>query len=156
MSYCTVFVEVLLTGHQSGGGYEDITRPEPTLLTHPPSYDFSHIKFFETFQVDLSRALKGVFPAKANKYDGVYSLLIDWKDDDLGCASEIRDLDAQLQRQFNFQTEKFSIPTLNSERVLQDKLVDFERAYRDGVNLLIIYYGGHGQCNLQGNSIWRA
>ncbi|KAL9101314.1 MAG: hypothetical protein Q9187_009259, partial [Circinaria calcarea] len=55
-----------------------------------------------------------------------------------------------------FQTEKFSIPTLNSERMLQDRLIDFERAHREGSNLLIIYYGGHGQFNLQGNSVWRA
>ncbi|KAL9102369.1 MAG: hypothetical protein Q9187_009131, partial [Circinaria calcarea] len=136
--------------------YLDLTNLKPALLTHPPCYDFGHIKDFETFRDNLSRALKGTFPLKANKYDGVYSLLIDWRDDDLGCASEIQDLDAQLKNQFRFQTEKFSIPTLNSERMLQDRLIDFERAHREGSNLLIIYYGGHGQFNLQGNSVWRA
>jgi len=125
-------------------------------LTHPPSYDFNHIKSFDTFKDDLSDALKRAFPTKKRKYDEVYSLLIDWEEDDLGCASEIKDLDEQLQRQFYFKTERFSMPSLNSELVLQDKLVDLERAHRNCSSLLIIYYGGHGDWNQQGLSIWRA
>ena len=131
-------------------------EPRQSPLTHPRSYDFSHCDTFSTFQRDLDRALQGVFPAKPGKYDGVYILLINWEDNDLDCASEITALELQFQKQFHFETKKFSISSLDLERILADKLSDWERAHRSGFNLLIMYYRGHGHYDSQDLSIWRA
>lgn len=86
----------------------------------------------------------------------VHVLLVRWTEDDLDVKSEIITLRAVFEKQFNFKVEEWQIPAESSTRALQTKLYNFQHAHQDPKELLIFYYGGHGEDDPRGRSIWRA
>ena len=92
-------------------------------------------------------------------YSGVFVLLLRWEDDDLGTEIEVNDLEEVLADVYHYNTERYLIPSDDPTIQLDHELNDFRRAYDNGTNLLIIYYGGHGflDYNRPGRrSIWQA
>ena len=113
----------------------------------------------EDFAKDLDQALEKSFPSKGGPhlYSAVHVLLLRWVDDDLQVQTEISKLQSVLANQFLFQVEQWQIPSTSPTRALQTKLYDFQEAYQDENELLIVYYGGHGDADpRRGRSIWRA
>lgn len=130
------------------------------MRTHPDKYDYQHVETLEVFANDLNQALKGSFPQNGNPYTAVHVLLLRWTDDDLQVQSEITKLRKVFERQFRFTTEEWQIPSEPGNgptRALQSKLYDFQDSHQSGSELLIVYYGGHGEADpRRGRSIWRA
>ena len=111
----------------------------------------------EIFAKDLDQALKNSFPCTATLYTAVHVLLLRWLDDDLEVQTEISKLQSVFANDFFFQVEQWQIPSMNPTRALQTKLYSFQEAHQDEKELLIVYYGGHGDADTRrGRSIWRA
>ena len=124
-------------------------------LTHPVTKDFDH-KTWDAFANDLTIACASVFPPNPIQYRKVHALLLNWAADDLGTEVELQDLGTQLRSQFNFTTEFWKIPSQDSENELEKKLSRVKGEMEGQGNLLIVYYGGHGQRDIWNRSIWAA
>ncbi|CAF3631085.1 unnamed protein product, partial [Fusarium graminearum] len=76
-----------------------------------------------------------------------------WDEDELQVEGELN----ELRRVFNlygFTTTKFRIPTSNSHRKLNQKVLSFVEEHENEDALLVIYYGGHGIINKARQSTW--
>lgn len=111
----------------------------------------------ETFTNDLRQAIDSSYPQEQYPYSAVYVLLLQWAEDDLHIHLEADMLRKVFDRQFGFQTENWQIPSQNSSRALQKKIYDFQDAHQSSTELLILYYGGRAETDLNhGRCIWRA
>jgi hypothetical protein len=81
-------------------------------------------------------------------------LLLWWEDDDLGCVAEIDRFGDLLDQKYGYSVEKWGIPTDRSYRELSDKVRQFESESRGKDDLLLVYYGGHGEASENGRAIW--
>lgn len=71
-------------------------------------------------------------------------------------VQEIEDLSATLETQFGFETHQWNIPNIRkASNALDSKLVEFRNSHDSPLELIIIYYGGHGY-EEKGQSIWSA
>ncbi|KAL9015742.1 MAG: hypothetical protein Q9185_006882, partial [Variospora sp. 1 TL-2023] len=126
-------------------------------LLHPDKYDHEHISKLQVFTSDLREAIYTSFPRLTTPYTSVHVLLLRWAEDDLNVLEELTILKGVFETQFRFATEQWDIPSQNSTRALQSKLYDFQDAHQDENELLIVYYGGHGDADRRrGRSIWAA
>jgi hypothetical protein len=124
-------------------------------LTHPVTKDFDH-KNWNAFANDLTNACASISPPNPIQYCKVHALLLNWALDDLGTDVELQDLGTQLRSQFNFTTETWKIPSQESDNELEKKLSQVKGELAGQGNLLIVYYGGHGQWDSRQRSIWAA
>jgi hypothetical protein len=118
-----------------------------------------HLESFEEFFKHLNRAAKTTLPRTSRRYRDVVVLLLRWEEDDLGTETEISDLERVFQDMYHYRTERYLIPSKDSETQLEYLLNDFRRAHDDEASLLILYYGGHGSLELNkrpSRSIWQA
>lgn len=108
------------------------------------------------FSDDLQEAIQTSFPRSAHPYTAVTVLLLRWIDDDLNIQVELDRLRDVFDFQFKFATEQWNIPSKNPTRALQTKLYDFQEAHQSESELLVVYYGGHGEASRRGKSVWAA
>ena len=159
-----------LSSVQGGDNINSSTASSPVPSSHeehitPPSdlsasaladlalYTPPHLPF-STFRDHLQRAINGAVHPVARRYAAVRCLLLSWEDDRLGCLKEIDELGKVFLEHFNFQVEKWQIPTLNSFMSLQWKLMEFQRQAVEKGELVILYYGGHGGQTKEGQALW--
>jgi hypothetical protein len=119
--------------------------PDSVALKEPlPKLDApgdGHLNNFEEFFEHLNRAAKSVLLRVSRRHSGAYVLLLRWEDDDLGTETELSDLGEVLRDVYYYTTERYLIPLDDPATQLEYGLNDFRRAYDNGTNLLIIYYG---------------
>lgn len=135
------------------------TSTDPELASRSRTHDISrisyHIKDLETFGETLTRAAAAAFPNQGKtRYRNVYVLLLCWEEDNLGVAVELQELDEVLSQTYHFQTQAWRIPSANAHNALAFQLMDFLRNHDDRENLLMIYYGGHGEMNDDRQCVW--
>ncbi|KAL8680082.1 MAG: hypothetical protein Q9224_006975, partial [Gallowayella concinna] len=136
-------------------GYGEDSSTSSSL--HPDGYDNAHISNLDVFCQDLQKAIANSFPRPKTLYIAVHVLLLRWAEDDLNVQEELTVLKTVFEDQFKFATEQWDIPSHNSTRALQTKLYDFQNAHQSEDELLILYYGGHGDADRRrGRSIWAA
>lgn len=123
--------------------------------THPKTLNFDHVSW-TTFAQDLTIAGQSIFSQHPATYEGVHALLMNWVDDDLGTNTELSDMNALFQNDFQYSSEVWKIPAKWSEQALEQKLSDVKRDFGNEKRLLIVYYGGHGRFDSNGRSIWQA
>ncbi|PNP84784.1 hypothetical protein FNYG_01878 [Fusarium nygamai] len=100
-------------------------------------------------------AAKRAFPNSAySRYTEVQVLLIRWEEDELEVEWELNELQRVFHRLYGFTTDKFLIPTQNSHRKLNHKVLGFVEEHENEDTLLIVYYGGHGIINKARQSTW--
>jgi tetratricopeptide (TPR) repeat protein len=121
---------------------DSVVNEPPLLALDTPGDD--HLDNFEEFFEHLNRAAKSVLPRVSRRHSGAYVLLLRWEDDDLGTETEVSDLEEVFRDVYHYNTERYLIPSVDPTTQLEYRLNDFRRAYDNGTNLLIIYYGGHG------------
>ncbi|KAL8990794.1 MAG: hypothetical protein Q9169_008037 [Polycauliona sp. 2 TL-2023] len=135
-------------------GYsEDDTPPSST---HPNNFDHDHISSLEVFSQDLQTAIANSFPRPRSSYTAVHALLLRWAEDDLNVQVELTALKHVFTSQFRFACEQWDIPGRDPTRALQKKLYDFQDSHQGEDELLVVYYGGHGDPDRRGRSIWAA
>ncbi|KAF5984484.1 hypothetical protein FCOIX_2611 [Fusarium coicis] len=114
-----------------------------------------HMNNLQQFVNDLQSAAKRAFPNSAySRYTEVQVLLIRWEEDELEVEWELNELQRVLHRLYGFTTDKFLIPTQNSHRKLNHKVLGFVEEHENEDTLLIVYYGGHGIINKARQSTW--
>jgi hypothetical protein len=81
-----------------------------------------------------------------------------WKDDDLGCHTEVEELGQFFRDIFGYTTQTYIIPSetknVNPERKLLMEVLRVLDEHPLRSHLVIFYYGGHGELNQQGSSVW--
>ncbi|KAL8753620.1 MAG: hypothetical protein Q9199_004924 [Rusavskia elegans] len=136
---------------------DDYERTEG--LGSTPSSDHEHISKIGVFSQDLQTAIANSFPRQRSPYTSVYVLLLRWAEDDLNVQAELTTLKHIFEKQYRFTTEQWDIPGRDSTqatRALQRKLYNFQDSHQCEDELLIVYYGGHGDPDRRGRSIWAA
>ncbi|PVI02228.1 hypothetical protein DM02DRAFT_310627 [Periconia macrospinosa] len=108
----------------------------------------AHRRFFsldrEIAQVEFNKSIAGSYRDGNAEYDAVGVLLLTWREDDLKCKEkEVNVLENVFKTQFNFNTEQYEIPPIDSQKSLLSRLQAFIRCYDSPSKLGIIYYGGH-------------
>ena len=93
-------------------------------------------------------------PRPTTPYIHVDVLLLQWEDDDLMVDSEIKELEQLFARGCHFATHRWSIPSIEPENKLINRILEFKWGKTDS-DLLILYYGGHAGGNPQ-QCIWAA
>ncbi|RGP80476.1 hypothetical protein FLONG3_1404 [Fusarium longipes] len=126
----------------------------PPLSTHDTTKSHHHMENFERFIQDLQTSAKRAFPNSAySRYSDVQVLLIRWEEDELQVEDELNELKRVFDL-YGFITDRFLIPTSNSHRKLNQKVLSFVEEHEHEDTLLIIYYGGHGSINKARQSTW--
>ncbi|KID97184.1 Peptidase C14, caspase catalytic, partial [Metarhizium majus ARSEF 297] len=74
----------------------------------------------------------------------VQALLICWKDAIKTFKDRRTDLQRVLRSPYNFGAEAIDIPSTDPEKYLDDEIRKFRDAHDKEQNLLVVYYGGHG------------
>jgi hypothetical protein len=93
----------------------------------------------------ISNELSRYHPRRSQRYSAVNVLLVTWKDDDIGVASEVDELAHLFRDEFSFFVWPYQIPSNNSQVQLQLHVAQFiERCGSSDDNLIILYYSGHG------------
>ena len=60
-----------------------------------------------------------------------------------------------FEDQYNFETNTYLIPSIDSEQLLVQRIFEFRKKYAAPENLLIIYYGGHAEQAEHDHCMWR-
>jgi hypothetical protein len=81
---------------------------------------------------------------RIQRYTCVVALLLYWKETDLKIDGELQALEDLLQDTFNYNVERYAIPSEKSQRMLCSAVNKFLDQYGTSDNLVIVYYGGHG------------
>jgi hypothetical protein len=108
---------------------------------------------------ELQRSLDATFSSAGCPYDKVAVLILYWLEDDFlsPCANEAQKVVDLFSRDFQYETEIFPIPSLNSQNLLEQRVVNFKCANDSESSLLIVYYSGHGDPDVdRGKAVWAA
>ena len=93
------------------------------------------------------------------EYKNVSVLLLQWETSDMdGIDKEIDDLGELFTKTFHFSVKRFRIPEQQSFLSLETRIIQFIADEDSPSSLLIIYYIGDADPNLEGNreSVWAA
>ena len=109
-------------------------------------------------QDELTAELDRYQPFRGSYYAAVTALMLVWQDDDLGCINEVRELSVILEQVFHYTVRQFLIPSERSQASLGRAVSDFLYDHGSCGNLVLIYYGGHGDPDLEGGkeAVWAA
>ncbi|KAH7152895.1 hypothetical protein EDB81DRAFT_841280 [Dactylonectria macrodidyma] len=109
----------------------------------------------QVFVDDLQLAAERAFPNSAySRYKEIQVLLIRWEEDELEVEWEMEELRKVFRDMYGFSTEQFLIPTQNSHRKLNRKVLSFVEEHEKEDVLLLVYYAGHGVINKARQSTW--
>ena len=81
-------------------------------------------------------------PRPESPYSNVDVLLLQWESDDLKVDREIKELEHVFATMCHFTTHRWSIPSIDPEDGLANRIFEFKRG-KTVDDLLILYYGGH-------------
>ncbi|KAI1752313.1 hypothetical protein F4782DRAFT_501326 [Xylaria castorea] len=138
-----------------GSSLED---SKPPSATHDISRVNYHVKRLPDFARALEDSAARAFPNRGSsqRYKKVYVLLLHWDSDDLFVLPELEDLEICLQRDYNFESERFIIPSSNAHLDLMLKIGAMIKDHESLDTLLIVYYGGHARIDDARQSTWCA
>ncbi|KAI0481552.1 hypothetical protein F4859DRAFT_529354 [Xylaria cf. heliscus] len=131
---------------------------KPLSATHDISRVNYHVKRLPDFAKALEDSAARAFPNRGSsqRYRKVYVLLLHWDCDDLFVLPELEDLEICLQQDYNFETERFTIPSSNAHLDLMLKIGAMIKDHESTDTLLIVYYGGHAKIDDARQSTWCA
>jgi hypothetical protein len=93
-------------------------------------------------------------PVVGKKYKGVHVLLLSWQLADSGFHEQLEELKKVFEDYYHYTTYDKLIPKNDAQRSLDNILSEF-LAYDDDENLLILYYGGHGDIDNVRQAVWK-
>ncbi|KAI1156002.1 hypothetical protein F4825DRAFT_362728 [Nemania diffusa] len=131
---------------------------KPPSATHDTSRVNYHVKRLPDFAKALEDSAARAFPNRGSsqRYRKVYVLLLHWDEDDLFVLPELEDLETCFQQDYNFETERFTIPSSNAHLDLMLKIGAMIKDHESTDTLLVIYYGGHARIDDARQSTWCA
>ncbi|KAI1429275.1 hypothetical protein F5Y12DRAFT_710181 [Xylaria sp. FL1777] len=131
---------------------------KPPSATHDISRVNYHVKRLPDFAKALEDSAARAFPNRGSsqRYRKVCVLLLHWDSDDLFVLPELEDLETCFQHDYNFETERFTIPSSNAHLDLMLKIGAMIKDHESTDTLLIVYYGGHARIDEARQSTWCA
>ncbi|KAI1281317.1 hypothetical protein F5Y07DRAFT_293191 [Xylaria sp. FL0933] len=126
--------------------------------THDISRVNYHVKRLPDFAKALEDSAARAFPNRGSsqRYKKVCVLLLHWDSDDLFVLPELEDLETCFQHDYNFETERFTIPSSNAHLDLMLKIGAMIKDHESTDTLLVVYYGGHARIDDARQSTWCA
>ena len=117
--------------------------------------DFEHTSLSK-FKEDLTKACTNLFPRPIPEHARMHVLLLNWLEDNLNTITELKKLDTFFKEWFDCSTEVWRIPSSKqAEWELGHKLSTVTGEYQNDDDLLIVYYGGHGDADRNYHCIWQ-
>jgi hypothetical protein len=110
----------------------------------------------EEFGESLKLTGGDIFPFEDDHiYDKVSCLLLSWaaSDEKLPLRKEISELEELLRESYNFEVERYAIPSHGSHSGVKTKVAQFLRD-ESPTHLKIVYYGGGGKVLAHGELEW--
>jgi hypothetical protein len=131
--------------------YAHETPPHPVAQDAAP---ISERHDFESFARHLQDAAMLIQrQTERMTYSNVSVLLLRWEDD-VSVDSDLAELETVLQKQYNYSTQRWHIPTVPNPSIkLGVQMASFLEHARPN-HLLIIYYAGHGYVGSDGQLFW--
>ncbi|GAW11179.1 hypothetical protein ANO14919_005210 [Xylariales sp. No.14919] len=131
---------------------------KPPSATHDISRVNYHVKRLPDFAKALEDSAAKAFPNRGSsqRYRKVFVLLLHWDSDDLFVLPELEDLEICFQDDYNFETERFTIPSSNAHLDLMLKIGAMIKDHESTDALLVVYYGGHARIDDARQSTWCA
>ncbi|KAI0969412.1 hypothetical protein F4678DRAFT_173756 [Xylaria arbuscula] len=131
---------------------------KPPSATHDISRVNYHVKRLPDFAKALEDSAARAFPNRGSsqRYRKVCVLLLHWDSDDLFVLPELEDLETCFQHDYNFETERFTIPSSNPLLELMMKIGNMIKDHESTDTLLVVYYGGHARIDDARQSTWCA
>ncbi len=120
--------------------------------------DLESFQSASLLQAHLSSELEHYLPQRNKYYNAVTALMLLWEEDDLDCIREVRQFSLLLEERFHYKVRQFLIPSDRPQTSLNRAISDFLYSYGSRGNLILIYYGGHGDPDLEGEreAVWAA
>ncbi|KAI0512639.1 hypothetical protein F5B22DRAFT_300049 [Xylaria bambusicola] len=131
---------------------------KPPSATHDISRVNYHLKRLPDFARALEESATRAFPNRGSsqRYRKVCVLLLHWDSDDLFVLPELEDLEICFQHDYNFETERFTLPSGNAHLELMLKIGAMIKDHESTDTLLVIYYAGHARIDDNRQSTWCA
>lgn len=83
-----------------------------------------------------------------NEYKSISVLVIRWEySDNPGFEEEALEIGRLFEEDFAYKVEYYAIPSINSQRRLDDKINSFFDKNEGPGHLMILHYGGHGDAD---------
>lgn len=141
----------------TSGGYEEDLQRDGFICLSSETHEITRTELHMPDMSCLVDRLKTAYENRRNSshYHRVAALLLQFEDDDLGVASEIRDLAGMFGDTYRFAVDVFRIPS--SKRRHSDlfaKVDSFLAANDCPGSLCIVYYGGHAMKEGHAQPIW--
>ncbi|KAI0194186.1 hypothetical protein F4808DRAFT_353500 [Astrocystis sublimbata] len=135
-----------------------LESPKPPSATHDISRVNYHVKRLPDFAKALEDSAARAFPNRGSsqRYKNVHALLLHWDSDDLFVLPELEDLEKCFRQDYNFETERFTIPSSNAHLELMLKIGSLIKDHESTDTLLIVVYAGHGRIDVARQSTWCA
>ena len=109
-------------------------------------------------RAELSNELERYQSRRSYGYFSITVLILLWEDDDLNCMKEVKLLSAMFKDRFHYEVRQFLIPSERPQDSLNRAISDFVYTFGAKDNLLLVYYAGHGDPDLEGDreAVWAA
>ncbi|KAI0133664.1 hypothetical protein BJ170DRAFT_172295 [Xylariales sp. AK1849] len=103
----------------------------------------------------LTDAYTHRWSTRSNPYKGVFVLLIQWADDDLGVEDEVQSLGRMFRETYHFDVATWFIPSEKQRcTALFHKVSSFVNTNDCDDTLFIRYYGGHAYQDAHSQPVW--
>ena len=133
-----------------------LPQDENCYVDRAQDLDFAHTSWYK-FKEDLTNVCTNLFPRPIPEHARIHVVLLNWLEDDLGTIDELIKLETWLKDCFDCSTEVWRMPSSHqAEWELGLKLSIVTGQYRGEDDLVVVYYGGHGEEDPNHQSIWRA
>jgi hypothetical protein len=93
------------------------------------------------FANDLQTAIDNAVKYKPYKKTGVFAF--HWENDDLGVAPLEKELLQVFKEQYGFSTTSYTVPLVDSQFALTERLWAWSKQFRENNTLRIVVYSGH-------------
>jgi hypothetical protein len=98
----------------------------------------------DDYQTEITTKLVEYRPRRTQRYLAVNVLLLSWKESDLDCADEVRELGQMFEDRFNYTVWPYLLPSKDSQSKLAVLVAQFLSEFGGSDKLILVYYGGHG------------
>jgi hypothetical protein len=148
-------------GLEPDDAFEDAFESLETSRPPPSAKELDKLQYHIDLQdigLKLQNAANAAFPNdRRMRYKTVYVLLLYWEDEDpkLPVSVEVEELSDVFHTVYRFIVDVWQIPSEESHKRLNQKILDFVELGGDSKeDLKIVYYGGHGMLGHNRQACW--
>jgi hypothetical protein len=108
----------------------------------PAAFDAGEpTKNVKDFATDLQVAMNNAITFRPYKKTGVFAF--HWGNDDIGVRPLEQELLKTFREQYGFSTTSYTVPLVDSQITLAERLIAWSKDFREENTLRIVVYSGH-------------